>query len=157
MSNRTPLSNITNTSNKCQARLNFNNCKSPNVDSCKKTPSKENSRDGTSNCYEVIFPPGPMGLELEPVIISSERQLGCRVKDFYFGIDHIGISQEYIQRVVHLGDLITHVEEKSVLSMAFTEILDTLRTLKSQSRTVRFKTLNNSSKFIIYISNCVLD
>ena len=39
-----------------------------------------------SRTYTVSFPPGPMGLELEPIIISShgERQLGCRVKDFYF-------------------------------------------------------------------------
>eukprot|EP01039_Chlorochromonas_danica_P013980 gene13980-16257_t len=42
--------------------------------------------------YVVLFPPGAMGLELEPVIKSSEREIGCRIKDFYFGVDYRGIE-----------------------------------------------------------------
>src|SRR5690606_20985176 len=34
--------------------------------------------------YRVTFPPGAMGLELEPIIRSKDVELGCRVKNFYF-------------------------------------------------------------------------
>jgi hypothetical protein len=36
-----------------------------------------------------------MGLELQPVIISSDHEIGCRVKDYYFGLDHHGNSCIY--------------------------------------------------------------
>lgn len=34
--------------------------------------------------YRVTFPPGSMGLELEPIIRSKDVELGCRVKNYYF-------------------------------------------------------------------------
>jgi hypothetical protein len=91
--------------------------------------------------YQVDFPPGSMGLELEPVIISSERQLGCRVKDFYFDVDHLGIAKENVMKSVSLGDIISSIEGESVISLTFNEILSRLRSLKSTNRTVVFKNI----------------
>ena len=94
--------------------------------------------------YEIEFPPGAMGLDLEPVLISSERQLGCRVKDFYFAVDHVGISKDYVEKAVNIGDIIYHIDGKSMLSVPFQEILSTLRALKSQYRIVGFKNVSAS-------------
>lgn len=33
---------------------------------------------GRSGHYKVVFPKGSMGLELEPVIVSTARKIGCR-------------------------------------------------------------------------------
>ena len=96
------------------------------------------------NQYVVEFPPGPMGLELEPVITSSEREVGCRVKDYYFGLDHYGVDPEYVNTTIKIGDIICRVQGKDVLSAKFKDILETLRTLKEEKRTVIFKEMNSS-------------
>jgi len=87
-----------------------------------------------------------MGLELEPVIISSERRLGCRVKDFYFGLDHQGIDAAYLQAKVNIGDVISQVNGKSLLSHKFDDILELLRTIKNSSRIIVFKNISASCK-----------
>ena len=97
--------------------------------------------------YVIEFPPGSMGLELEPVITSSEREVGCRVKDYYFGIDHVGIDQEYVQSNVAIGDIICQIQGGNVLSAKFKDILETLRTLKDVTRMVTFKSMSSSSKY----------
>jgi hypothetical protein len=113
----------------------------------KKTAKKRPSVTETSfNSVEVEFPPGPMGLELEPVIISSERQIGCRVKDFYFGIDHTGIDWETLTSAVKIGDIISHVQKCNVQSAKFTDILNQLRDLKDATRIVTFKNISASCK-----------
>ncbi len=91
--------------------------------------------------YEVLFPPGSMGLELEPVIKSSERELGCRVKDFYFGIDYDGIHPEKLQEKINIGDIICSVDGKSVKSLPFVEVIELLRTSKHLPRCIRFKNI----------------
>lgn len=97
--------------------------------------------------YEFSFPPGSMGLELEPVIKSSERELGCRVKDFYFGEDYDGIPQEKLQDMVHVGDIICSVNGIGVKSLPFVEVVDQLRNLKNQSRIIRFKNIAASCNY----------
>ena len=47
------------------------------------TLSKLPNEREKSNEYKVTFPAGAMGLELEPVVISSACKIGCRVRDFY--------------------------------------------------------------------------
>lgn len=85
-----------------------------------------------------------MGLEFEPVITSSERQIGCRVRDYYFGIDHDGISEDKLKAHVSIGDIVWYVAGENVLSSRFSDIIETLRSLKSQSRTVSFKTMQRT-------------
>jgi hypothetical protein len=46
----------------------------------------------SSSKYDIQFPSGSsMGFELEPVIVSNNppRQIGCQIRDFYFGTDFI--------------------------------------------------------------------
>ena len=113
----------------------------------KKAAKKRPSVTETSfNSVEVEFPPGPMGLELEPVIISSERQIGCRVKDFYFGVDHTGIDWETLTSAVKIGDVISHVQKCNVQSAKFADILNQLRDLKDATRVVTFKNISASCK-----------
>ena len=94
--------------------------------------------------YDINFPPGSMGLELEPVIISSERQIGCRVRDFYFELDHEGISVDELKAKVSVGDIIWYVGGDSVLSAKFDDILDSLRSMRSKWRIITFKTISAS-------------
>jgi hypothetical protein len=77
----------------------------------------------SSNQYSVQFPKGSMGLELEPVIVSTAREVGCRVRDFYFSDTHEGMSRATLERLVSPGDVITAVNGKSVVSMPFKHIL----------------------------------
>lgn len=76
--------------------------------------------------YEVKFPAGAMGLELEPVIISTERKIGCRVKDFYFGLGYSGIDPSILQKTIRVGDVISSVDGTSMLSEPFMDILEVL-------------------------------
>lgn len=87
-----------------------------------------------------------MGLELEPVITSSERTIGCRVKDYYFGIAYDGIDQAFIQEHVMIGDIIAKINGTSVVSLPFNGILDMLRGLTTTSRTIVFKNITASCK-----------
>ena len=96
--------------------------------------------------YSIDFPSGSMGLELEPVIISTERQIGCKVKDFYFALDHNGIKPDELKGKVSIGDIICYIGEHNVLSAKFTEILDILRMLKPERRTITFKSLPSECK-----------
>jgi hypothetical protein len=98
--------------------------------------------------YSVTFPPGNMGLDLEPLIVSlsPERLIGCKVKGFYFALDHTGISDEELTRSVSIGDIIARVNGKDVLFSQFEDILNELRVLKRETRTVFFKTISYDGK-----------
>lgn len=93
-----------------------------------------------SNEYKVIFPAGAMGLELEPVVISTERKIGCRVRDFYFGMDYEGIEPMVLQKTIRIGDIISSVNGVSVLSASFMDILDILTSNReAPQRVLQFK------------------
>ena len=113
-----------------------------------KESSKENISTDTLNIYTILFPPGSMGLDLEPLIssLSPERYIGCRVKDFYFGIDHTGIEEEYVRSTVSQGDIISSIDGCEVLFSQFHDILEKLRGLKLKSRKISFKKLCPESK-----------
>jgi len=96
--------------------------------------------------YEIRFPRGPLGLELEPIITSSERQIGCRVKDYYFGIDHDGVDPDYVKSNVAIGDIIVQVQGENVLSTKFIDILDKLRSLRENYKLITFKDISLTCK-----------
>jgi hypothetical protein len=98
--------------------------------------------------YKIEFPPGSMGLELEPVIKSSEREIGCRVKDFYFSIDHCGIDQNYIEARVSIGDIICSINGEDIRSWPFADIVEKLRVLKDSKRLISFKNITASCNFL---------
>jgi len=104
--------------------------------------TKAGKRAGmSSNAYEVTFPPGPMGLELEPIIISATKQIGCRVRDFYIGMDFNKAALGELKETVQIGDVLSHLNGHSVLSLPFHEVLAQLRQLKELARVVIFKNL----------------
>lgn len=96
--------------------------------------------------YYVVFPAGAMGLELEPVIKSSEREIGCRVKDFYYGVDYNGIEPRRLEGLVAIGDIICSLDDVNVRSMPFPEIVDMIRSKRHCQRRVLFKNMAFSCK-----------
>ncbi len=96
--------------------------------------------------YKIEFPPGAMGLELEPVIKSSEREIGCRVKDYYFPLDHNGVDRHYVESRVAVGDIICSINGEDVKSHSFGSIVDKLKSLKEKKRVVSFKNIAASCK-----------
>lgn len=96
--------------------------------------------------YTVPFPPGSMGLEFEAVIISSEKQIGCRIKDFYFREDHTGIDRDFLINTVNIGDIISQIEGQSVLALPFVDIIDMLKKYVHQHRRVLFKNISHPLK-----------
>jgi hypothetical protein len=123
-----------------------------NTSALMKTPSssfsppfvRETPTSAGDGAIIVEFPPGPMGLVLEPVIRSSEREIGCRVKDYYFGVNHTGIDAEKLQELVEIGDVVTFIGSKNVQSARFSDILDLLRSLKDDKRVISFKNVSTS-------------
>lgn len=110
--------------------------------SMKKTSRKSDDK----HIYIVQFPPGAMGLELEPVIRSSERELGCRIKDYYFGVDYSGIEPRKLESIVSIGDIICSVDDVVVRSLPFAEIVDMLRSKRNKHRVVKFKNMTSLCK-----------
>lgn len=112
----------------------------------KPNSSHEHGKNQISNEYVLVFPPRTaMGLELEPVIISTNppRQIGCRVKDFYFGSDFIeslpmpnaeSWSKDLLMSRVKIGDVICKVDNERVVSKSFAEILVLLKDLRNTDR-----------------------
>ena len=98
--------------------------------------------------YQVLFPPGPHGLELEPVIKSSERSIGCRVKGFYFSLEHEGIDRVYLESVVEPGDVLCSIDGLNVLSMNFDSILALLKTIRTKERIIVLKNISASCKLL---------
>jgi hypothetical protein len=94
--------------------------------------------------YKIEFPPGPMGLELEPVIRSVDRELGCRVKEFYFGTDHHqrGIDPAFILARVQIGHIISSINGVDIKSWTFSKILEKLRSLKDETRIISFRNIS---------------
>ena len=117
----------------------------------KSTESNPTESKRANSQYVVNFPPGAMGLELEPVVTSSEREIGCRVKDFYFALDHVGMKVQDVKNNVGIGDIIVAINGENVLSSRFIDILDKLIRLKDKEKAVTFKDLSASSKYYIDI------
>jgi len=100
--------------------------------------------------YKIEFPPGPMGLELDPVIRSSEREIGCRVKDYYFGMDHKGVDRKYIETRIAIGDIVCSINGEDVKSLPFVNIVDKLKSLRDSKRVISFKNISASCKCLLY-------
>ena len=93
----------------------------------------------SSEKYTIQFIPGNMGLDLEPVIKSSDTLVGCKVKDFYFGLDHNGITPEELLQRVKPGDVIDTVNGTCVVTLPFKNIINMLVNLKNTHRQIVFK------------------
>lgn len=98
----------------------------------------KNSSD-TDEFYIFNFPPGAMGLELEPCYNINSTKFGCKIKGYYFGDDHTGVDSTLLQSNVFVGDSISCIDDKNVASLTFFNILDILKDLKATNRKITFK------------------
>ena len=139
--------------------------KTPRVTSAESQPvsSAVQRRNLGGVLYDIIFPPGAMGLDLEPLIssVSPERLIGCKVKEFYFGIDHSGIDENKLRSLVSPGDIISAINGAEVLFSQFHDILNQLRNLKLSHRKITFKKLSadgesEHSMIPSFCSYCIL-
>jgi hypothetical protein len=105
--------------------------------------------------YSVDFPPGPMGLELEPVIKSAEREIGCRIKDFFFTFDHDGVDQSYLESKVKIGDIVSYVNGEDVRSQPFVQIVELLKAWKYQQKTIWLKNISATCKSSTAFTSCI--
>jgi hypothetical protein len=107
----------------------------------------------TAPVSDVSFPPGPMGLELEPVIVSSSRQMGCRVKDFY-NEDAEGQRTSAVQ----IGDIVWQINGVKVQSERFVDILSTLKSTAESTRIITFKNIkgfpSTGNQYIFPLLSC---
>ena len=99
--------------------------------------------------YEIKFEPGPMGLVLGPVLVDGEVQLGCKVTDLKLS-RHVSKEMResefmtYLEKTVVRGDIISHIDGKSVTSLSFAETLSILRDLTMETRMITFKDISSS-------------
>lgn len=96
--------------------------------------------------YDFEFPSGSMGLELEPVIVSSAKRVGCRVKHFHYDFDYNGHDPTFLEANVAVGDIISKINGEVVVAWTFEDILMKLRALKNDKKTITFKNVTATCK-----------
>jgi len=96
--------------------------------------------------FSVQFTPGPLGMNLEPVIRSMDRELGCRVVEFV-NVNSTLPSQARLSRKIHLGDVITSIDGKNMLSKPYDDIIALLKnpTNNANGRTISFRRIKHAS------------
>ena len=80
------------------------------------------------------------------MIKSSDREIGCRVKDYYFPQDHEGIDPSYVQARVSVGDIVSSINGQDIKSLPFSVIIEKLRQLRDSKRVISFKNITASCK-----------
>ena len=98
-------------------------------------------RNGDRLVCDIIFPPGAMGLVLEPLIPSeaSKREIGCKVKEFQFGIDDTGIDEGNLRSLIMPGDILSAINGSKVLFHKFHDVMTQLELLKHKQKRITFK------------------
>jgi len=124
----------------------------PNATSAAATTSQTKSINRTtpvhnqeepSSSYTVEFDFNkPLGMQLEPVIKSSAREIGCRVVRF---IDNLVYGMESAARtsgLVHVGDVIVAIDGINVLSKSYQGIIEALKSKPKDDGVRRIKFRN---------------
>lgn len=114
---------------------------------------KPKSSKGTSNDkqYDFEFPSGSMGLELEPVIVSSAKRVGCRVKHFHYDFDYNGHDPSHLEANVFVGDIVSKINGEVVVAWTFEDILMKLRSLRNEKKMITFKNVTATCKLSLTI------
>ena len=94
--------------------------------------------------YIIQFPPGPMGLHLEPVITSHnpDRRIGCRVKAFHFDTNYCGIDKNVLQSSISVGDVLYSVDGVDVYLSPFDDVFQLLRGRINERKAVGFRIIS---------------
>ena len=97
--------------------------------------------------YSVQFTPGPIGMKLEPVIKSMDREIGCRVVKFV-NVNATLPSQARLSKKIQVGDVISSIDGNLVLSKGYDDIISMLKTPSSNpngKRIISFKCVQQVS------------
>jgi hypothetical protein len=89
----------------------------------------------TSSNFSVLFPPGSMGLVLEPVSAG----IGARVKGYHFDDSYDGLSPVVVKDQVKPGDIISLVDDEDVSQMKYWTVFNVLTMKKSSKKMVTFQ------------------
>jgi chromosome segregation ATPase len=146
-----PTLAIPNTTTATTSNINENKKSRSSSQSTNTTSSiiKQNQEDPSppSSSYTVEFDYGkPLGMQLEPVIKSSAREIGCRVVRF---IDHLVYGMESAARTsgqVHVGDVIVAVDGINVLSKSYEGIIEALKSKPQDGSSIRRIKFRNVQK-----------
>jgi chromosome segregation ATPase len=104
-------------------------------------PAPHESPDGGGFEYTITFQPGPIGLQLEPVLEAQGVQVGCRVLRFTEG-------PAQSLRKIRLGDLLIAVNHSSVVDWAYPDVIRFLKLLPAtQSKSLTFRTTTVDNNF----------
>ena len=107
----------------------------------KKTSTSTKAESPSSGTYSMLFPPGPMGLHLEPVYAAD---MGAQVKGYHFSSSYSGINCAVIKDKIKEGDIITLIDNIDVTQMSFKTAYNLLVTKMSSNKLVTFiKSHNN--------------
>lgn len=87
-----------------------------------------------SGTYSMLFPPGPMGLHLEPI----HAEMGAQVKGYHFSNSYSGINCVVIKAKVKKGDVITLIDNTDVTQMSFKKVYNLLVSKMSSNKFVTF-------------------
>ena len=88
----------------------------------------------------LIFPAGPTGIELEACSINSDgTMLGCRVSDFCFARDHVGVDENLVHASVCVGDILQCVNDRQVDKLPTNETRKMIRDMENTERSLTFK------------------
>lgn len=85
---------------------------------------------------EVVFEAGPMGIEFEPEVVTSEGELGCVVVRVL----------ETAQVDVDVGAAIEAIDGEAVTGWTFSRVVDVLRERSAGSRRVKFRASDDCAK-----------
>ena len=99
--------------------------------------------------FTVLFEPGPVGLQLEPV--TEEDKNGCRVVRFVDGGPK-NPGQARKSGKIQPGDLVVQVDDSKVVSKTYEEIISVLKNTKSK-RSITFRSVWDPSILATPTSN----
>lgn len=86
----------------------------------------------SKDVYEIIFPPGAMGLELGPLIKSDDRELDCVILGFYYPLGFDGYQN--LENVIHIGDRVEMIDDNKLRGILFVNIVQYLQDRQSFPR-----------------------
>lgn len=120
----------------------------------KNTRSTEKKQHATSfplkhyiapNEYQIKFPSGPMGLELEPVSVNDNpiRKIGCKVKSFHCDANSCSIRYDILMSEIGIGDIVAFVNNINVNCFQFEDILSLLKHNINKSKVLVFRKLSS--------------
>ena len=76
--------------------------------------------------YTVQFEPGSLGLNLEPVVKSTGKKIGCRAINLLESANCGKPSQAQKSRI-HVGDLLINIDGENIMSKDYSDIVAVLK------------------------------